>query len=55
MEEFSKKFDEDHKSIEMLTLVDRVKTYSFNKRSVQDEIFAQYVIKYSTDGLMTLH
>ena len=40
-------------SIEMLTLADRVKNYSFNRRSVQDEIFAQYVTKYSTDGTMT--
>ena len=54
MKDFSDKFDKDHKSIEMLTLADRVKNYNFNKRSVQDEIFAQYVTKYSTDGLMTL-
>ena len=53
MKDFSDKFDKDHKSIEMLTLADRVKNYNFNKRSVQDEIFAQYVTKYSTEGIMT--
>ena len=53
MKEFSNKFDKDHKSIEMLTLTDRVKTYNFNRRSVQDEIFALYVTKYSTGGIMT--
>ena len=36
MKEFSNKFNYDHMSIEMLTLVDRVKNYSFNKRSLQD-------------------
>ena len=53
MKQFSQKFDEDHDSVEMLPLADRVKWYNFNGRSVQDEIFALYVAKYSTEGIMT--
>ena len=53
MEEFSKKFENDHESIEMLPLADRMKSYNFNGRSVQDEMFALYVRGYSTDGIMT--
>ena len=53
MDEFTRKFDEDHKSVQMLQLADRVKFYNFNERSVQDELFARYVTKYSTNGIMT--
>ena len=53
MNEFSNKFDKDHRSVQMLTLADRVKNYNFNRRSVQDEIFAYYVTKYSNEGMMT--
>ena len=53
MDEFSRKFDEDHKSVQMLQLADRVKFYNFNERSVQDELFARCVTKYSANGIMT--
>ena len=54
MNQFSSKFEKDHKSIQMLQLADRVKYYNFNRRSVQDEMFTQYMTKYATDGIMTL-
>ena len=53
MKEFSAKFDQDHKSIQMLPLADRVKHYKFNQRSVQDEMLAKYFPSYSTGGVMT--
>ena len=54
MNEFTRKFDDDHVSIQNLQLVDRVKNYRFNKRSVQDELLAVYIKNYSNNGLMTL-
>ena len=38
----------------MLQLADRVKFYNFNKRSVQDELFTEYIKKYTPGCIMTL-
>ena len=52
MNDFSGKFEKDHRSIQMLTLAERVKQHNFNRRSVQNELFAKYVPKYSTRGVI---
>ena len=34
MDEFVRKFEDDHKSVQMLDPIDRIKLYRFNNRSV---------------------
>ena len=55
MNEFARKFEEDHNSIQNLMMNDRIEQYDFDQRSVQDELMRRYIQKYTTNGIMDLN
>ena len=57
MDEFVRKFDDDYKAVQMLSMTDRVKQFRFDmpaRRSVKNELFVNYISGYTTDGLINL-